>query len=275
MPVSFSGSGSGGSGPIAEVTAAEWAALTPADGDLAYVTDHGIAYQYDGTFWNVWGTPDPARAYYYRTDFDDPAATSGGWQPLQSGTGAASAIQTIADQNANGAYLVAPGTDATGRASMYKSDRSVRLGGSVGYVRMRVKLTALPITATNDAIYQFGLGDATTTGDHTDGVSIVYDNAGSDHFWLGRNSKGGARTTVTSAIAPTTSWTTLRIEFTETTSTFYADGVAFGAALATNFPTGASEICGPLTKVIKSLGAANLSYQLDYFEFFQRYTTRR
>ena len=271
----FNGGGGSGTQTILSKTTAERDALTATDELLVYDSDQGILYQGDGTFWNAYGRPDPARAYHYYTDFDDPAATSGGWQPLQNGTGAGSAIAAAADQNFNGGILVAPGTDAAGRASFYKVDRSMRLGGSVGYIKMRIKITLLPVTASNDGIFWFGLGDATTTGDHTDGVSIMYDNVGSGHFWVGRNSKGGARSSVTSAIAPTTSWTNLRIQFTETAATFYADGVAFGAALSTNFPTASSEACGPLTKVVKSLGAGNLSYTIDSFEMLQVFSTRR
>ena len=168
-------------------------------------------------------------------------------------------------------------------AAVVLSVNSTRLvhGGGAIWIRGGIRIAALS-NATDNLVFRFGSGDASTFADHVDGCYFEYDFAThGDHNLRLCTSNNSVRTKTTTGIAMTASAAALTnleimVNAAGTSVTGLINGVAVPTPVTTNIPiTAARASFACHWMVQKQLGAGAMTAAIDWYEFKQVFTTAR
>ena len=200
-------------------------------------------------------------------DTDSPQSL--GWKITKSGSGSGESqySPTVNDQDTLGIAQISTGTNSSGRCT-YATNLGLYWFGqddASDYFEITWKIR-LPVLSSEVQSYTFyaGFGDATGSGDMTDGVYFQY-TRGTSHNWLLKSSKASTRTTVVSSVPVDTLWHKFRIRINGNGSLaeFFIDDVLVGS-ITTNIPNTVSNLVGILTKIEKTAGTTEIVALLDY-----------
>ncbi len=202
-------------------------------------------------------------------------------QPFISGTtgaGADVATDTTAGTAAHpGICDLATGTTNAGAAAILtKSTSSILLGGGVVTWEAVVNIPTVS-DGTETFTVRTGLLDS-GTAEATDGVFFRYTHSVNSGKWQGVCRSNSTETTVdtgSTVVAGTWVRLTAVVNAAGTSVQFYVNGVAAGAAVTANIPTGTGRETGAGSMILKSAGLTARSFQVDYQSLEIVFTTPR
>jgi hypothetical protein len=158
------------------------------------------------------------------------------------------------------------GTTSAGAAAIItRATDSLLLGGGEATWEAVCRVPTLS-DGTETYTVRTGLIDNGTT-EATDGVFFRYTHSVNSGKWQGVCRSNGTETTVdtgSTVVAGTWVRLTAVVNAAGTSVQFYVDGVAAGAAVATNIPTGTGRETGAGSHIIKSAGSTARTFQVDY-----------
>jgi hypothetical protein len=184
-----------------------------------------------------------------------------------SGSGAAVATNTVAGTAAHpGICELSSGTTSAGAAAIItRATDSILLGGGEATWEAVCRVPTLS-DGTETYTVRTGLIDNGTT-EATDGVFFRYTHSVNSGKWQGVCRSNGTETTVdtgSTVVAGTWVRLTAVVNAAGTSVQFYVNGVAAGAAVTTNIPTGTGRETGAGSHIIKSAGSTARTFQVDY-----------
>lgn len=198
------------------------------------------------------------------------------WKPNTSGSGSNYNVGFAPDDGHPGTIQFVTGTSTSGLAGIITLNNSnqnlVQLGGGAITVIFVVKLEQLS-NVTDTFFVMAGMANGNSTSSPANGVYFSYSNAGSTPNWFINTSFGASATSVSSGVAATTAWTTLRFDINAagTSVTFSINGTAVGT-ITTNIPT---DPTGFQSYILKTAGTTSCNFDIDMFYFFQSLTSAR
>jgi hypothetical protein len=189
------------------------------------------------------------------------------WVAVNSGTGAAVAVNTSLVTNVNiGILQLITGTTATGRSSIHLGAAVMAFGGGQCIFEVMVRIEDLS-TPTERFKFYVGVGDQTGAGDMVDGVYFSYSDADDGGVWRGCTANNSVRSTVPGSVVAADTWYKLKasVNAAGTLVRFSVNGVWIGD-LNANIPITNARATGPICKLEKSIGlTARLAYIDSYF----------
>lgn len=204
----------------------------------------------------------------------------GGFGQSVSGTGA-SLTNGTGEVNHPGVILMNLGTsNGTGRVAFFQIGSNalgiVLGGGEVTFMNI-FKLDTLS-DGTNTYTARSGLGDS-VVGEYVDGVFFRYTNGVNGGRWeaVCRSNNVETGSVLDTGVAADTNYHRFEcvINAAGTSAEFFIDGVSVGT-ITTNIPTGAGrEVAAHGLAVVKSLGAANRTFNFDAYRYTFEFTTPR
>lgn len=186
--------------------------------------------------------------------------------------------QVASEANHPGIIQLSTSTSTTGRCAMANVQYTdiVVLGGGKARYGGVFKIPTLS-DVTNTFTVWAGFSDL-QTGNPTDGVFFRYTHGTNSGKWEGVCRSNGSETARDTAVTADTSWHTYEVEINAagTSVQFYIDGVATGAAVTTNIPTGTGRETGLMPcYIVKSAGGTARTVNVDAFWYILEFTTAR
>lgn len=209
--------------------------------------------------------------------------TVGNLIETNSGTGAATASQAVANVHRPGLARATTGTTATGRAALSTAIASQVLASGATFVEWGVNVTTLS-TVTERFQLVVGLMDTATAANQVDAVAFVYDEGGvstgstAAAYWqtlTASNSTRTFNTSLTQTTVAAATWVKLRIDINSAgTSAEFRINDTLVSTHTANIPTGTARAVGVGLLLIKSIGTTARTVDLDYALFERAGVTR-
>lgn len=206
-------------------------------------------------------------------DFDRQTPADSGWTTSNTGANSSVYVETThitSAEAALGEFGITFGTEATGRACLYRTASSILLGTHAIDLEFRATC-GTAASVSDDYVVQFGLIDnPTANAEPTNGVYFAYRRATDGDYWVCVSRDNGDETkTVTSVVAAAASaLKTFRIQVIESglAATFWIDGAIVGTH-ATHIPIAAGRRVGIAFKAYKTAGTTQRWHYVDYCKF--------
>lgn len=183
------------------------------------------------------------------------------------GAGAGYTMNTTTAANP-GQVNVNAGTTATGAAGLIGQTDQIQLGTNDFRYQGIVGLSALS-DGTNTYTVRCGLGDS-GVAESVDFVGFRYTNGTNGGRWQGVTRANSVESTVDTAITATAAFQTLgfTVNAAGNSVQFYVAGVAAGAPITTNIPTGTARLLTFLPgMILKSLGTTSRALIVDAYSY--------
>lgn len=226
------------------------------------------------------GSPDTDIRFFEQEDFIGEGASSGvpGFLAAQSGTSAGTRTSDTTysntTENVIGMATIDGGNDINSYAVLTKTS-SIFFGAHAMRLRMRVAISNIGDVTDNYTV-RFGFGDATASGEATDGAYFKYNYNVNGGRWQCTTSAAGVRTETDSTVAATAGeFKVFEIHVNEagTSVTFYIDSVLV-ATNTTNIPTG-SNFTSLNFQCVKVAGTNERDLFVDWYDLLITRTTAR
>jgi hypothetical protein len=164
-------------------------------------------------------------------------------------------------------------TSSSGAPSISKNSTGILFGGGKHVLRGAINLPNLS-DGTETFTVKIGFMDG---GTPVDGAWLEYTHGTNSGNWQGKTASNSVVSTRNGTIAAATGWTTWEIVIAADGSSvdFYINGVAIGAALTTDIPTGAGRYTGIRLGITKSAGTTNREMWVDYVTYTFKPTVAR
>ncbi|MGG6283678.1 hypothetical protein ACQ4M3_19025 [Leptolyngbya sp. AN03gr2] len=160
------------------------------------------------------------------------------------------------------AQLSTGSTNAAGTASLRTSTNSILFGAATYSLRQVVRIVTLP-TATENFSARFGFSSATNATPPNNGINFVADLSSPN--WVVRTARNGTATTLDTGVPVSTNWVVLDYEVNKlgTEVRLFIDNNLV-ATVTTNIPTLVGQEVGIMQGILKSVGTASRTVQVDY-----------
>jgi hypothetical protein len=190
-----------------------------------------------------------------------------GWTTTTNGAGAAAATSDVGVDAANGAIGVialATGTNSSGRTALMTSPVAFSLNAMTNsIIQWRLGLSALSTVAQEYRV-KVGFIDVSGAGESVDGVFFEYDRLTAGDLWRICVANNSVLSKTTTIIPVTTSFATLRIEITGTSSARYYVNDVLAGTISSGLPSGAGRQTGLGVKIEKTAGTTSRIVYCDY-----------
>lgn len=218
------------------------------------------------------------RFYAYEDFVGGILANAHPWSSSNTGAGAGVSSIAVAGTAAHpGICQLAAGTTTTGAAAITtKAVDCILLGGGVATWEAVVRVPTVS-DGTETFSVRTGFLDG-VAGESTDGVFFRYTHSVSSGNWQGVCRSNSVESTVdtgSAVVAGTWVRLTAVVNAGGTSVQFYVDGVAAGAAVTSNIPTGTGRETGAGSMILKSAGTTSRSFEIDYQSVEIVFTTPR